>query len=312
MLASQTRLLVSLARHAGTRAPAIATHVIAQTLRTVRLSSAYQPDWTGVVRARDVLGKFTFVPTSDVNTARPIAPREKHLSADWRERQRAGALDFRLFWIPFVSEQATPSNELTRAWAQDHRVEVGMVSFPKNRSRLEEREARRNSRVGDGGQPGQLDSKRARGPPPASPGNGVHSGSLSRSTGAARRSATFFLKTCTTLSSNGVRSPATWPTSCSAGTTQNERRAMTRPTSAKFHRGRYNRRPVSTILQSLPAGRKVGIAFSGGLDTSAALHWMRGRARFRYAYTANLGQPDEPDYDAIPRKAREYGAERRA
>src|SRR5690349_15153419 len=64
------------------------------------------------------------------------------------------------------------------------------------------------------------------------------------------------------------------------------------------------------ILQSLPAGRKVGIAFSGGLDTSAALHWMRAKGAIPYAYTANLGQPDESDYDSIPRKAIEYGAER--
>lgn len=66
----------------------------------------------------------------------------------------------------------------------------------------------------------------------------------------------------------------------------------------------------STILQHIPAGQKVGIAFSGGLDTSAALHWMRLKGAVPYAYTANLGQPDEPDYDAIPRKAMEYGAEK--
>jgi len=64
------------------------------------------------------------------------------------------------------------------------------------------------------------------------------------------------------------------------------------------------------ILESLPVGEKVGIAFSGGLDTSAALHWMRGKGAIPYAYTANLGQPDEPDYEAIPRKALEYGAEK--
>jgi argininosuccinate synthase len=66
---------------------------------------------------------------------------------------------------------------------------------------------------------------------------------------------------------------------------------------------------VATILQSLPAGQRVGIAFSGGLDTSAALHWMRQRGAIPYAYTANLGQPDEPDYDDIPRRAKLYGAE---
>jgi len=66
---------------------------------------------------------------------------------------------------------------------------------------------------------------------------------------------------------------------------------------------------MATILQHLPAGQKVGIAFSGGLDTSAALHWMRNKGAIPYAYTANLGQPDEPDYDEIPRKAMLYGAE---
>src|SRR5512143_3939335 len=66
---------------------------------------------------------------------------------------------------------------------------------------------------------------------------------------------------------------------------------------------------MGTILQSLPTGQKVGIAFSGGLDTSAALHWMRARGAVPYAYTANLGQPDEPDYDDIPRRALGYGAE---
>jgi argininosuccinate synthase len=67
---------------------------------------------------------------------------------------------------------------------------------------------------------------------------------------------------------------------------------------------------VTTILQQLPAGERVGIAFSGGLDTSAALHWMRQKGAIPYAYTANLGQPDEPDYDDIPRRALLYGAER--
>ena len=67
---------------------------------------------------------------------------------------------------------------------------------------------------------------------------------------------------------------------------------------------------MSVILESLPVGHKVGIAFSGGLDTSAALHWMKQKGALPYAYTANLGQPDETDYDAIPRKALEYGAEK--
>ena len=66
---------------------------------------------------------------------------------------------------------------------------------------------------------------------------------------------------------------------------------------------------MSTILQHLPAGQKVGIAFSGGLDTSAALLWMRRKGAIPCAYTAHLGQPDESDYDDIPRRALQYGAE---
>jgi argininosuccinate synthase len=67
---------------------------------------------------------------------------------------------------------------------------------------------------------------------------------------------------------------------------------------------------MSVILENVPVGQKVGIAFSGGLDTSAALHWMKQKGALPYAYTANLGQPDEADYDSIPRKALEYGAEK--
>ncbi len=66
---------------------------------------------------------------------------------------------------------------------------------------------------------------------------------------------------------------------------------------------------MTHILQNLPTGQRVGIAFSGGLDTSAAVHWMRAKGAIPCAYTANLGQPDESDYDEIPRKALAYGAD---
>jgi argininosuccinate synthase len=65
---------------------------------------------------------------------------------------------------------------------------------------------------------------------------------------------------------------------------------------------------TATILQTLPTGERVGIAFSGGLDTSAAVHWMRTQGALPCAYTANLGQPDETDYDAIPKRALALGA----
>ena len=65
---------------------------------------------------------------------------------------------------------------------------------------------------------------------------------------------------------------------------------------------------VSKVLSSLPIGEKVGIAFSGGLDTSVAVAWMKEKGAIPYAYTANLGQYDEPDIDSVPARAKEYGA----
>ncbi len=67
---------------------------------------------------------------------------------------------------------------------------------------------------------------------------------------------------------------------------------------------------MQTILRSLPVGQRIGLAFSGGLDTSAALHWARAKGAIPFAYTANLGQPDESDYEDIPRRALAYGAEK--
>lgn len=66
---------------------------------------------------------------------------------------------------------------------------------------------------------------------------------------------------------------------------------------------------MTKVLASLPVGEKVGIAFSGGLDTSVAVAWMREKGAVPYAYTANLGQYDEDDIDSLPHRATVYGAE---
>jgi argininosuccinate synthase len=66
---------------------------------------------------------------------------------------------------------------------------------------------------------------------------------------------------------------------------------------------------VSKVLTSLPVGQRVGIAFSGGLDTSVAVAWMRDKGAVPCTYTANIGQYDEPDIDEVPARAVEYGAE---
>ncbi|MGO2684359.1 MAG: argininosuccinate synthase [Microbacterium sp.] len=66
---------------------------------------------------------------------------------------------------------------------------------------------------------------------------------------------------------------------------------------------------MSKVLQSLPVGERVGIAFSGGLDTSVAVAWMREKGAVPCTYTGDLGQPDEDDIESIPDRALEYGAE---
>ncbi len=66
---------------------------------------------------------------------------------------------------------------------------------------------------------------------------------------------------------------------------------------------------MSKVLTSLPVGERVGIAFSGGLDTSVAVAWMRAKGAVPCAYTADIGQYDEPDVSGVPARAREYGAE---
>ena len=66
---------------------------------------------------------------------------------------------------------------------------------------------------------------------------------------------------------------------------------------------------MSKVLGSLPVGERVGIAFSGGLDTSVAVAWMRNNGAIPFTYTADLGQYDEPDIESVPSRAKEYGAE---
>ena len=66
---------------------------------------------------------------------------------------------------------------------------------------------------------------------------------------------------------------------------------------------------MSKVLSNLPVGERVGIAFSGGLDTSVAVAWMRENGAIPCTYTAHIGQPDEPDIEGVPDRAKEYGAE---
>ena len=130
-LVTQANLLAGLARHAGLRAPAIALHVSGQTARTVRSRSACQQYWTGIVRARDVLGKFTFAPTVDIADGHPPNRSARYFTEEWRARQQAGPIDFDLYWIPFVDAQRTSLTDLTAPWSDAAKVRVGSVRFPQ-------------------------------------------------------------------------------------------------------------------------------------------------------------------------------------
>ena len=66
---------------------------------------------------------------------------------------------------------------------------------------------------------------------------------------------------------------------------------------------------MSKVLASLPVGERIGLAFSGGLDTSVAVAWMRAKGAVPCTYTADLGQYDEPDIESVPGRAGQYGAE---
>ena len=93
------------------------------------------------MRARDVLGKFTFVPTGDVGP-RPGATRgPTHLTQDWRARQGAGPLEFDLRWIRFLNDDDTSLVDLTRPWESGHEVTVGPSDVPEDGLRLHRSEA---------------------------------------------------------------------------------------------------------------------------------------------------------------------------
>ena len=109
----------------------IALHVMKQTHRTQESSSAIQQYWTGIVRARDVLGKFTVVPRPDADENSKRTDDEQLFSHDWQKRQTAADIEFNLYWIPYLNEIDTSLTKLTQPWRETHKVEVGTVTFPK-------------------------------------------------------------------------------------------------------------------------------------------------------------------------------------
>jgi hypothetical protein len=130
LIASEAALGISLFHSLGAvRGAEIVGQVSGQTARTALSSTAYQTYWTGVVETGGRPGKCVIAPPKELNTHRDLTAGAHHLTADWRERQSRGAVEFDLYWIPFVDEQSTPLIQLTHPW-QENRYLIGRAAFP--------------------------------------------------------------------------------------------------------------------------------------------------------------------------------------
>jgi hypothetical protein len=139
LIAEQTAFGLALKDRMGwIRAARTLSHLTKQTLRTFRSSTAYQTYWTGIAEIGGTAGKFTFVPVLNENRRPEFRPGERHLSQEWKTRQRSGNVEFRLYWIPFLNEEKTPTKRLTDRWQEDHKQLAGTVMFPRSEPDSEE------------------------------------------------------------------------------------------------------------------------------------------------------------------------------
>ncbi len=132
LLASNLRVASSLIDSLGfIRGFGTAGHVLRQTWRTARSSTAYQRYWTGVVETGGIPGKFVVVPVTDENKLRSLTPGEWHLSEEWRDRQAKGPVVFNMHWLPFIDEKVTSLTDLTEGWEERPHL-IGQVTFPQS------------------------------------------------------------------------------------------------------------------------------------------------------------------------------------
>jgi hypothetical protein len=130
--AQQTEFGLALAHRMGViKAGNTLLHLTKQTLPTALSSTAYQRYWTGIVEVGGTGGKFTFVPTREENRTPGFHADSRHFTDEWKNRQVQGDIEFQLFWIPFLSEQKTPTKALTQPWQEDHKQLIGAIVFPK-------------------------------------------------------------------------------------------------------------------------------------------------------------------------------------
>ena len=132
LIAEQTAFGLALKDRMGwIKAGKTLSHLTKQTLRTFHSSTAYQTYWTGIEEIGGTAGKFTFVPPQDENRRPEFRPGQRHLSEEWKMRQRSGDVEFRLYWIPFLNEEKTPNKTLTDRWEEDHKQLAGALLFPQ-------------------------------------------------------------------------------------------------------------------------------------------------------------------------------------
>ncbi len=130
--AQQTEFGLALAHRMGViKAGETLLHLTKQTLPTALSSTAYQRYWTGIVEVGGTGSKFTFVPTREENHAPGFHAGPRHLTDEWKNRQVRGDIEFQLFWIPFLSEEKTPTKALTQSWQENHKQLVGITVFPQ-------------------------------------------------------------------------------------------------------------------------------------------------------------------------------------
>ena len=113
-------------------------HIFKQSIRTLRSTTAYQTYWSGIVEVDETAGKFTLKPTKDESQDMKLDPGERYLSEEWKKRQEEGDIEFLLYWIPFLNEDKTPTQELTDRWEEEHKKLVGVITFPKTNLDSEE------------------------------------------------------------------------------------------------------------------------------------------------------------------------------